>query len=68
MIAAFVAYMRSDKVREQLRDRGLLVAGDPVPADPPPADSPPAEPPPTGRDPRRHAAAGRVPVSPPYGY
>ncbi len=43
MVAAFSAYMRSDKVRSQLRGRGLLVAGDPPPADPPQAPAP-AEP------------------------
>ncbi len=35
LIAAFSAYMRSAKVRDQLRGRGLLVAGDPPPADAP---------------------------------
>jgi hypothetical protein len=45
LIAAFLTYMRSDKVRKQLRDRGLLVAGDPVPADPPAETIPPAAPP-----------------------
>ena len=67
VVAALVDYMRSDKVRKQLRGRGLLVAGDPVPADPPSAPGPP-ETPPGDPIPVDTPPPGTVPVPPPYEY